>query len=105
MKIKEIEKTLNRKDFKVKIENIFEKEISKKIKFDFDIKVSLFSGDLLKISAVNCLTENEEISIPKLFAIVSYNSANTRFEKQIIKQFSTLVDIFEQGYFLNSNQS
>ncbi len=101
MKIKEIEKTLNRKDFKLKVEDLFDKEISEKIDFDFKITVSLFSGDLLKISAEDASLDTDGCPIPKLFAIVSSNPENARFEKQVIKQFFTLVEIFENGYFLN----
>lgn len=105
MKIKEIENALNKKEFKIKVENLFNKEISEKIDFDFKITVNLFSGDLLKISAEDSSLDVDGCPIPKLFAIVSYNSASTRFEKQVIKQFSTLVEIFENGYFLNDKKS
>jgi hypothetical protein len=105
MKIKEIEKDINKKEFKEKVRKLFSDEVSAKINLDFQISASFFCGNLIKVEISSSEMDSQLHPIPNLFAIVSCDMALTRFEKQIIKQFATLVEVFENGYFLNDKNS
>ncbi len=97
MKIKELESALNSDSFKSKVKELFSKEISEKIDFDFKIVISRFAGELIKVSVQDNSYDLDGTPIPKLFAIVPSNSK--RINKEIIKQFKEVVSIFEQGYY------
>lgn len=97
MKIKEIENKLKSEKFNKKIIKLFNKYIFTKNEFSFNISVTKFAVDILKVSAIN--KSNLNIRLPDFFAIVSSSDSHDIIEKNIIKQFKTIVKI----YYLNSN--